>query len=251
MAASRVPKGKDPTPEQLVDLAVRRFARGSDKEYFRELLTKVVNQNAIPLEVFDEVPSSPLVAGKTRFDQIFDAAMFLAFPSYRPETLAALMGPQSSLVPDTKVWRVMFPPQYGVSHVLIRAASMQEAFALGCDWACRQSLRVWGRVPSDLQLRIHFVSEKAIRRKLELRWANRVHKRRQLQLVGRVHTSKEILGAKSAALGRPDDRMYPVARYCEARDLKRLLRERDVVRVSSVEQELHPGRTAHDDPTEP
>lgn len=229
---------KDPTTEELVDKAVRRFARGGDRPYFRALLLKAIESNALPAEVLESVPVPALEGGKTRFDQIFDAMMFVAFPGYREETLQKLLGPLAPGGPDVKIWRVIVPPQFKVAHVLIRASSMQEAFALGCDYACRMSVRLYGKVPHDLTVRIQFVSEKAVRRILGLRWANRVIKRRTLQLVGRVFTKKEVCGAKSAALGHPDQLLFPVARYAEARDLKRLLMKRDVIRISSIEHEV-------------
>lgn len=230
----------DKTPEEILEEAVNRCSRGADRVYFRALLAKILDSNALPVEVLESVPVPALQAGKTRFDQIFDALMHVAFPAYREETLAKLLGPGAPTGQDVKIWRVIVPPQFKVAHVLIRATSMQEAFALGCDYACRMSVRLHGRVPADLTIRVQFTSEKALRRLLGLRWANRVIKRRTFQLVGRVFTKREVAGAKSAALGHPDQRLYPLARYADARDMKRLLAQKDlpVLRVSSVEQEV-------------
>lgn len=242
MAAKKQDRGSPGvrSREEIVEEAVRRCSRGADKAYFRALLNQILDSNALPVEVLESVPVPALQGGKTRFDQVFDALMHVAFPSYREETLAKLLGPGAPTGPEVKIWRVIIPPQFKVAHVLIRASSMQEAFGLGCDYACRMSVRLHGRIPADLTVRIQFVSEKAVRRMLGLRWANRVIKRRTFQLVGRVFTKKEIAGAKSFALGHPDQRLYPVARYAEARDLKRLLAQKDlpVLRVSSVEHEV-------------
>jgi hypothetical protein len=72
---------------------------------------------------------------------------------------------------------------------------------------------------------------------LKLRWANRVKRRKQLQLVGRVYTSKEITGARLVALGDPKTPEHTIFKYAEARDLRKILRMQEKVRVSSVETE--------------
>lgn len=235
------PKGGPETPEEaksrLLDAAARRMASPKERKVFRALLEDLVENNTVPLELLSRIPVPPEEAGKTRFDQLYDAAMFLAFPGYRLETLQKLLGPSATVRAKTKIWRVIFPERFRLSHVLIRAPTFQQAFALGCDYACRMSLRLYRSIPSDLTVRIQFVSEKAVRRMLNLRWANRVKKRRQLQLVGRVHTPKEIMGARLVAVGDPKTPEHSVFKYGEGRDLRKLLKLRERVRVSSVETE--------------
>jgi len=72
---------------------------------------------------------------------------------------------------------------------------------------------------------------------LDIRWANRVKRRRELQLVGRVYTSKELTGARLVALGDPKKKEYDIFKYAEARDLRRVLKSQNKVRISSVETE--------------
>lgn len=223
--------------DERLEAFVRKASSPKEREYVRTMLRELVENNAIPLDLLEWVPAPPAKAGKTRFDQVYDAAMYLAFPGYREETLGRLLGPTAKDRPRTKIWRAMFPPKFRLSHVLLRASSFQEAFALGCDYACRMSVRLYRKVPVDLTLRIQFVSEKAVRRMLEMRWANRVKRRKQLQLVGRQYTPKEVVGARLVALGDPEKPEYSVAKYAEARDLRKILRERDRARVSSVETE--------------
>jgi hypothetical protein len=131
----------------------------------------------------------------------------------------------------------MLPEKFGLSHVLIRATTFHEAFSLGCDYACRMSLRLYQRVPTDLTIRIQFVSEKAIRRMLDLRWANRVKKRKQLQLEGREYTPKELMGARLAAVGTPKHPYFSIAKYAENKDLKTIRKRLGVTRPSAVESE--------------
>jgi len=229
-----------------VDKCVKRFRGVKEKQYLASLLYAMVMNNAIPMGILDSVPASPSETGKTRFEQLYDAAMSVAFPGYRPETLERLLGPGAAISEHTKVWRVIVPPRFKLAHVLIRADSFQEAFALACDYACRASLRVHGRIPADLTVRVMFVTEKAIRRRLDMRWANRVNKRRQLQLVGRVYSPKETHGARIAALGPPTDPRFRLAKYVETKDLGKIMKALGLARVSSVESEVFDAETGGD-----
>ena len=229
------------SPEQeksrLLDEAAARISSPKERKVFRALLEDMVENNTVPLELLSRIPVQPEKAGKTRFDQLYDAAMFLAFPGYRRETLQKLLGPNATGKTKTKIWRAIFPARFRLSHVLLRAPTFQQAFALGCDYACRMSLRLYRQIPSDLTVRIQFVSEKAVRRMLKLRWANRVKRRKQLQLVGRVYTPKEIMGARIVAVGDPKTPEHSIFKYGEGRDLRKLLKLQERVRVSSIETE--------------
>lgn len=216
---------------------LRRFTSQKDREYFKSMIEELITNNCIPLELFKHVPIRASVSGKTRFDQLYDICMDLAFPGYRNETLEKLLGPEFKLTSNIKIWRIILPMKFGLSNVLIRANCMQHAFALGCDYACRMSLRKYKKIPPDLTIRVQFVSEKAIRRMLDMRWANRVKARRQYQLSGREYTAKELHGARLVALGDPKQPEYSIAKYAEAQDLKNVLRKHNKVRVSSVETE--------------
>lgn len=243
MARSRKKKGgvvevDEERIETAINKCLKRFRGSKEKQYLAYLLRLMLVNNAIPVELIELIPTSPAETGKTRFEQLYDAAMSVAFPGYRQETLERLLGPKVSVTESTKIWRVILPPKFKLAHVLIRAESYQEAFALGCDYACRASLRIHGKIPPDLTIRVMFVTEKAIRRKLDMRWANRVNKRRQLQLVGRVYSPKEIQGARLAAFGYPSHPHFQVARYLEMKDLGKIMKAKNIVRVSSVESEV-------------
>lgn len=231
------PKKREKSPKERLEEYIRRASSPKDRDYFRAMFVDFINNNTIPLDLLKEIPIPAYTSGKTRFDQLYDAAMSLAFPGYRNETLEKLLGPAAKISSKTKIWRVIFPPKFKLSHVLIRANSYQQAFALGCDYACRMSLRLYRKVPSDITIRVQFVSEKAVRRMLDMRWANRVKRRKELQLEGRIYTPKELRGARLVALGQPDQPEYRIAKYAEARDLKNILRKHNKVRVSSVETE--------------
>lgn len=231
-------KKKPTSPQDLeerIESCLRRIASRAEAPFFREILRDLVKNNTIPPELLEAVPERADRVSKTRFDQLYDAAMFLAFPTYSEKALERLLGPVGPESKEVKIWRAMFPPKFGLTHVLIRASSFQEAFSLGCDYACRLSLMLYRKVPSDLTVRIQFVSDKGIRRILDVRNANKLNKRRKLQLVGRVHSYKEVMGARAVALG-PSGK-GGIARYAEASDLKRILRKKNVVRVTSIETE--------------
>ncbi len=220
---------------EAIDRCVSRVCTSKEAPYFRSFLENAVIKRSIPLELLEEIPVPATEAGKTRVDQIYDASMHLAFPPYRRETLSGLT---RDVRPNMKIWRVLLPDSFRVAHVLIRADSFQEAFALGADYACRVSLRLFGQIPVDLTVRVMFMSEKAIRRHLELRWANRVKKRKQMQLEAREFTPRQIAGARLAAIGHPpSDPSRSIAKYVDMRDL-RSLGAVDVARTTEVESEV-------------
>jgi hypothetical protein len=196
----------------------------------------MVYQGVVPLDLLREVPAPAQEAGKTRFDQLYGAAMQLVFPDYREETLRRFLGPEAPVTED-KIWRVMFPEKFGMTHVFMRAGTFQQAFALGCDYACRVHLRAYATIPSDLTIRVMFVSERALRRILDMRWAAKTHKRMQLKLVGREFTPRMLKGARLAALGHPDSPLHSVARYAEMKDLEKVRKSKGRVRTSPVESE--------------
>ena len=75
-----------------IDRCVLRMSGKQDEEYFRELLTEMVRNNAIPASILDSIPFHPTAVSKTKFDQIYDAALHLAFPEYSLSTLKKLLG---------------------------------------------------------------------------------------------------------------------------------------------------------------
>ncbi len=231
-------KPSEKPSQQVVDAVeacVSRMASKKDAPYFRHLLTELVTNHAIPAELLEHVPVPAGEAGKTRFDQLYDAAMALVFPGYRRETLERLLGPLDGR--GGKVWRILLPDRFRMVHVLIRARTFQEAFSLGCDYACRASLRVFGRIPADLTIRVVFMSERAIRRMLDVRRANRANKRKELKLVGREFTDRQLKGARLIALGHPRDPRHSVVKYVDKKDLDRARRSAGTARVSAVEHE--------------
>lgn len=237
MASKR--KRRDQGPEdasRAVEDCLKRICSEKELDYWRPFLKDLVSNNAIPLELLEVVPVPARDGLRTRFDQVFAACMSLAFPSYRKTTLRALLGPSED-VRDVKIWRVVLPDRFQLAHVLIRATTFQEAFALACDYACRASLRMWRKVPADLTVRVMFMSEKALRRHLDLRWANRVHKRKELQLEGREFTPRQVNGARLAALGPKADPWWSVAKYSERRDLEAVRQASGRTRRSEVEGE--------------
>lgn len=227
--------------KKVLDEASWRVAHGKDYLYIRSFLEELIRNNAIPIELLEFIPVLATEAGKTRFDQIFDAAMSLVFPDYKTETLRKLLGPRQTIPKELKIWRIAIPEKFGIAHVLIRANSMQDAFALGCDYACRVSLRVHKKIPVDLTVRVIFVSEVALRRRLEIRWASRVIKRTKYQLEARVFTPKEVVGARMAALGHAKDPMRSIVNYMEYRDMYNILKTNKSIKVSSVENETLKG----------
>ncbi len=236
---STTPKsvGLSKEAEDAIEKCAQRIAGEKDGPYFRELLTELVQNHAIPSELLEHIPIPASEAGKTRFDQLYDAAMALVFPGYRRETLERLLGPSEERV--GKLWRILLPEKFQMAHVMIRARTFQEAFALGCDYACRSSLRMFGKIPTDLTIRVSFMSERSLRRLLDIRWANRSSKRVQLKLVGREFTDRQLNGARLVALGHPKNPRHSVIKYTEKKDLDRVRDKKGLSRKSSVEHESY------------
>ncbi len=235
MIKKKVTTNKDVS--EAITNCIKKISGPRDSKFFTEMLTGLVKNNSFPIELLDSVLVPPASIGKTRFDQIYDAVMSLVFPEYRENTIARLLGP----APESgiKIWRAMFPERFGITHVLIRATSYQEAFAFACDYACRLSLHVYNKIPTDLSIRVMFMSEGALRRHLSLREVNRRKKRRDLKLEAREYTSKQLNGARIAAAGSPRDPKYSIFRYMEKKDLRRITEAGGPSRISSIESETY------------
>jgi hypothetical protein len=222
---------------QAIEECLKRMSAKKEAPYFRHLLTELIQNQAIPIKLLEQIPIPPGESGKTRFDQLYDASMALVFPGYRAATLEKLFGGEE--FKGGKIWRVLLPEKFKMVHVLIRAKNFQEAFAFGCDYACRASLRMFGSIPVDLTIRVVFMSERAIGRMLDLRWANRNNRRQKLKLVGRELTEKQINGARLIALGHPKDPKYSVAKYADKKDLDKVRKYKGLTRYSMIEHESY------------
>lgn len=237
--------------KKIIDAKCKKIGSLKDRDYFASMMLDLVRNNMIPVEVFESIPEPANLAKKSRFDQIYDAAMHIVTPNYRKDTLEALLGEIKEGEEDSiKIWRVVFPSKLGIPSVILRASSFQDAFALGCDYACRVALRQNRKIPIDLTVRVLFMGEKAVRRFLSLRWANRVQKRKQYQLEGREFTSKQIQGARLAALEAKGNPNRSIANYAELKDLLKLREKAGLVRISAVEHEYKISEIIDDDSTE-
>lgn len=205
-------------PYNVDKLINEKIGKKKETETIKKFLTELIKNKVIPIELLDIAPDKPQNIGKTKFDQIYDAAKKVAFPGYANNTIGYLLGKDI----ETKIWRAVFPQKFKISNVLIRADDFQHAFALACDYACRYFLRAHKKFPNDLQIRVMFVSERALRRYLKVKHANRVNKRKKLNLEGRIFTHREITGARLAALGDPDQPEFSIFKYMEKQDLRQL-----------------------------
>jgi len=241
--ATKTPRKTKKAPElpndveikEAVEKCIKRIAGPVEASYLRVWLLEVVRNNAIPISLLEYLPVPAAEVGKTRFDQLYDASMALVYPGYSKETLERLLGPSPKK--GIKIWRVILPEKFKIAHVLIRAESFQKAFALGCDYTCRMSLRLYGKIPTDVTIRVIYMTERALRRYLDLKWANRTSRRRKFKLEGREITQRQINGVRLFALGSTKSPLYSVARYCEKKDLDRVRKSKGLSRESSVETE--------------
>ncbi len=219
----------------MVEECVQRIGRPSDRDAFREVLMALVENNAIPAALLTTVPQRAVKAGKTRFEQLYDACMFLAFPEYRPIIVDRAFGPAAPK--EMRLWRAMFPKEFGLSHVVLRATSFQEAFGLASDYACRLSLSQRRCIPVDLTIRVQFMSDQRVGRMLDIRRAVKDRTRIASNLRGRKYSPKDVQGARLVAIGRKDGKNYSIFKYAERKDMDVILVERSEMRVSAVDVE--------------
>lgn len=241
----KLPRAKSPT--ELVEECVRKIASPKEREAFRDFVQSLLDKNALPADLLDVFQRAPAV-GKARFDQFYDACMFLAFPEYRPMVKERAFGPTASQ--DLRFWRALFPKALGLSHVVLRATSYQEAFAFACDYACRLSLREHKRIPTDMTIRVIFMSDKSASRMLDIRHAVRDATRKASNLKGRKYSSKDIMGARIVAIGRKEGKNFSIFKYAERGDLKRIMSQRAEMRTSAVDIETFrpkEGRSPYDE----
>lgn len=224
--------------EEIIEEAISRYISrvGGDRDgYIATLLRGLIREGSIPPKLLDSVPVRAAQAGKTRFDQAYDAASYLAFPSYSDNTLKKLFGPIEG-DKETRLWKVMLPKRFKIAYAVVRATNFQDAFALGCDYACRVSLRLYHVIPEDLTVRVVFMSDSSVRRYLRVNMSNRkIRMNKRSQKKERTVTAKQINGARICALGHPPgDPNRHIARYSDKKDLLRILHESEKVKTSKV-----------------
>jgi len=232
--------------ERIVHEACVRVCSSSKKSpaalYVRKLLEDLLDSGSIPLQVLEEIPRLPGAVQKTRFDQIYDAVMYLAYPEYPEDVRKAILGPEDP-DPSIRVWRVILPREFGLYNVMIRASSYPLAFARACDYVSRRHVREKRSVPQGLHFQVKYVTESELRRHFKIR---RVNKRKASKNRGDEKefalTDRQLYGVRRAALGPSDSPDHRVIHYIEKRDNERLSQVRDgrkVLRVSSVELETY------------
>ncbi len=220
---------------KLVEECVDRICRPEEREAFLEVLWALVENNVIPASLLTTVPQKASKAGSTRFDQIYDVCMFLAFPDYAGKVRERAFGPGA---PESlKLWRVLLPKEYGLSHVVIRAQGFPEAFALACDYACRLSLREHRRIPGDLTVRVQFVPDQSAARMLDIRRAVKYRQRVLSGTKGRQFSAKDVAGARLVAIGPREGNHFSVFKMAENLDLRALEERRGIRRLSAVDKE--------------
>lgn len=243
-----------------IEEALKRYRKrvGEQKySYLEDLLRDLMKRSLFPIELLDKVPEPAYKSGITKFDQIYQAAMFFAHPQYSGYTHEQLTG--SKEPSDLRVWQVIIPPGLGPNHVLIKANSYQEAFALGCDYVCRASLRVNKKIPTDLNIRVIYVTNRELKYMLKVKDQNKLKNRRK-----REHQSekkktyqkfsrRQIIGATAVALGHDKkSEMYSILKYIDKKELDIIQKKFQVHRITNVltqyyPEDLHP--SLDEDPT--
>lgn len=208
----------------------------------KRLLERLVREGSLPVESLAEIPRLPADVQKTRFDQIYDAVMYLAHPPYSQDVRVAILG-ESDPDPDVRIWRVVLPVEFGIYSLLLRAHSHPQAFARACDYVARRYVREHGKPPQTMHIQVRYVTESELRRHYKVRRVNRRRQARRRESESEFSTTdRQFYGLRSAALGSPRDPDYRVIRYMEKRDQEKLSaskRDRIVQRHSFVELETY------------
>lgn len=219
-----------------ISLAIKRMKIKKDVSYYEELLYILIKSKAIPIELLSEIPQDASSSGKSRFDQIYDAVLEIHFPEYSNRLLSEFQS--EPLNTKLKIWRAMFPRQYKISSIFLRAESFQEAFALSCDYLCRLSLRLFKQIPRDMTIRVAYVSESALKAHYKIKQAVNKKRRSVRNTRTRGFTNKQMNGARTAGLGvKPGEKDFSIIKYGEYRD-NYLLKRAGVHKQSVVEHEF-------------
>jgi hypothetical protein len=253
----------------IIERAVRKVCKRGDKEYkyLKSTLEELVKNKTIPIRLLKDVPRLPKVICKTRFDQLYDAAMFLSFPEYDDELFKYLFGLDNfKKNREIKLWKVLIPKKYCMRNILIRAPNFQMAFARACDYVCRLVMKTEKKIPNDLTIRVMYLPASQIylhkMPKTEQQKAGlsdsqegqpsedseildvdgdnengEEENKKVPEKASETRMRKKVNGAIRIALGHSkNNENYKVARYMEMKDLKKI-EEAGVVRVSNVEIE--------------
>lgn len=197
------------------------------------MIRDMVMNNVIPMDILEFLPIQVREVGKSRFDQLFDAAMYLAFPGYGKKVRKSLTGDENDH--DMRAWKVILPREFMTSHVIIKAKTYQEAFAMACDYACRVSLRIKREIPLDLTVRVKFMGDRTLDRFFEIRTVNGKTTRLKRKLKERTFSPKQIMGARLAAMGHPNQtKDYSISKYVEKKDLERVREGAGLVKKTSI-----------------
>ena len=222
--------------DALLDATCDRLSSKVDREYFKHLLKTLIQTKQIPVKSLIYWPQKSDVAGKTRFDQIYDATMNLAFPDYSNKVLESFQA--KPVDPQMKLWKAHFPSKYKVASVILRAKDYQDAFACACDYICRVSLRTDIVIPKDLTIRVSAMSEKSVKAHFRIRIASSRKRRSIRSTKAREFTNRQVNGSRAAALGfPPTSEMRRIVRYAEHKDMLRMSSKKKINKQSLVEHE--------------
>lgn len=209
-----------------------------DRSYWQEFFFELLKNKVLPVSFFKEFPESVTEIGKSLFDQVYDACVKSMIPDYSEDVVESVVGLGAVVnSSDIKIFRAIYPENFGLNGILIRARSFQEAFAFACDYGCRFHLREFRKFPTDLNIRVSYVNEKFMRRLLDVRHMNRNKKSRTFNLTSKATwTEKQRCGVRNAASYHPASEYYSVVRYAEDKSNVEL-KKAGLFKSSCIEQE--------------
>ncbi len=230
-----MPRSRKLSREEILGIIERASGRVTglkDRKTLQKKLFQLIQNGALPAKSLENLPIPSEISGKTRIDQIYAICMSWAFPAYREKTLEVL-NPEGS-DPEIRLWKILLPKRFKVSNIVIKAKTYQEAFALGCDYACRSSIFMAGKIPSDLTVRVKYVTDSEAYSIGLLRKMNRKKFNSKNESPTR---HRHISGVRICALGLKSNSEYSIFKYMENRDLKVILSKKGQFRTSVVDSE--------------
>lgn len=228
--------------QQKIREASKRAAPGNEQaeELFFFMLKDLIEHRMLNVSHLEKIPTTVFKhpESKTRFDQLYDAAMNTAFPDYAEEIVQQMFGEREIQKEEksTRLWRVILPAHHKIAHAFIRARSYQEAFAFACDYVCRASLLGFHVLPFDLTVRVQAVSEDEVREIYRLRTANNKVAARKKGFEHEKITDKQVGNSTKPHGVDPKTPEFALVKYLAARDMDNL-KLRNVVRLSALDQE--------------
>jgi hypothetical protein len=223
----KMPRSRKLPPGEILGIvrkACDRISYIRDKKTLEIVLLRMIESGSLPVRSLECLPIPSSISGKSRLDQIYEMCIAWKFPPYREGTSMLISSDRS-----IRFWKIIFPKRMKSPSILVKAKTYQEAFGMACDYSCRFSLFMTGKIPTDLTVRVKSVSDEEALKMGLLRKMNRKKS---------SSGSRHMYGIRVCAIGPKSGSDYSLFKYMELQDLKSIRVKRGETRISSVDSEF-------------